>query len=483
MTIRNLQAPLTAAALAVLLAACGSGSGTGDSGGTGGAGVAPKDAGAAPAQNTPASAENAPAAGQQAAEAEGALIDENGIRGDVLLSMLDHRTCHHKDLEPASSYNGPLLDDAQRADIPDAAAGVALDGAPNYKLKPGQQPPVGMPGHDVPCTSSLYEYTGFNDGTATVSQFSNLSLGLREPVDPSKREIRGAYTRTQITVSGTSVTLGAEQQLAGSDGNAEKQTLVSASAHTFQTNERIPFGLVTEWRQGAAFNELMVLPGDNDRQAKLCWNTHTSFMRRLHCQVWALPDGWQRGKPMDLDDQYLVDDRSMYEGETGHLYWRGNADLPTAAAAAAAAPAGGAQATPATDIGTVPTDDTRVTPGAPVDVPKPAPAQPAPTPDDPAQPAPAPDAPAQPDPGTPAQPAPGAEAPAQPAPAPDAPEQPAPAPDAPAQPTPEAPAQPAPAPDAPAQPAPAPDAPAKPAPAPATDAAAPAPAPEAAPAH
>ncbi|MDO4230932.1 MAG: hypothetical protein Q4D19_02245, partial [Lautropia sp.] len=261
MTIRNLQAPLTAAALAVLLAACGSGSGTGDSGGTGGTGVAPKDAGATPAQNTPAPAENAPAAGQQAAEAEGAPIDANGIRGDVLLSMLDHRTCHHKNLKPAASYNGPLLSDAQRGNTPNATAGIALQGAPNYKLKPGQQPPVGMPGHDVPCTSSLYEYTAFDDGTATVIQDSTLYRGLREPVDPSKRPIRGAVTETQITVSGTNVTLSAEQKLTRIDERSEAQTFVSANAHTFQTNGRIPYGLVTEWRQGAEFNELMVLPG------------------------------------------------------------------------------------------------------------------------------------------------------------------------------------------------------------------------------
>ncbi len=373
MSIRNLQAPLTAAALAVLLAACGGGSGSSDSGGTGSS-LAPKDASSTQTPGAAATAESASAAQQ----AQGAPIDSTGVRGDVLLSMLDHRTCHHKILKPASSYNGPLLSDAELGNTPNATGSVRLKDAPNYKLKPGQRPPPGMPGHDVPCTDSLYEYTPFDDGTSTLEQLSGLFLALRELPDPSKRPIRSIETSTPITVSGGNVTLGAEQSFQRfGDQLDQPQTLVSASAYTFQTSARIPYGLVTEWRQGADFNELMVLPGADETQAKLCWNTHTSFLRRLHCQVWELPDGWQRGATMNLEDQYIVDDRSMYPGESGHLFWRGNAEAPEAASQAAAS-------VPA-EVGTVPTADEVVTPGAALAVP--APATPAATPDAAAQPA------------------------------------------------------------------------------------------------
>ena len=360
MTIRNLQVPLTAAALVVLLAACGSGSGTGDTGGAGGTSgtsVAPKNAGAVEAGNASASIK-APS------DAQDPLIDSTGIRGDLLLSMLDHRTCHHRVLESASSYNGPAISNSQ----PELIAQSGLESPVNYQLLPGVQAPLGpargSPYFDGYCLDDYFRHVDVNDGSHTLGVRLFVPATFGPGADrPKQLPFRSTSFSVPLTVSGgKTVTLGAEQKLRQHDLDL---TLASANAHTFQTDARIPYGLVTEWRQGDSFTELMVLPGDNDKQAKLCWNTHTAQARQLYCQVWSTPDGWQRGGgTLNLDDQYVVDDRAMYEGESGHLYWRGNTEAP--APAANTAPAG--------VVGTVPTEDARMAPGSTVTAPAAAPA-------------------------------------------------------------------------------------------------------------
>lgn len=300
MSNRNLAFPLTAAALAVLLAACGSDSGSPDS-----SGAAPKDAPAPLAEKAP----------------QGPLIDATGVRGDLLLSMMDHRVCHHKTLRPATSHDGSGVN-ADAADVKEIEARYGLSPS-NYPRIPGSPIPMGAVGHDIPCTPSLHSYSPFSEGTSRLEQ-STAGSTFRGVPDLSKlRPFPRIETSTPVTVSGDTVTLGAEQQF---DRANAQLTLISASAYSFRTGDRVPYGLLSEWRQGDTFTEVMLLPANNSTQAKLCWNVHTSDVRRLHCSVWEVPEGWERGRDstLNLQDQYVIDDRSLYPGEAGHRFWRGN---------------------------------------------------------------------------------------------------------------------------------------------------------------
>lgn len=205
-----------------------------------------------------------------------------------------------------------------------------------YQLLPGRQAPLGpargSPYFDGYCLDDYFRHTDVNDGSHTLSVqlFVPMSPGPN-PENQDRLPFKSTRFSLPLTVAGgKTVTLGAEQQMQQRD---QQLTLVGPNAHTFQTDARIPYGLITEWRDGANFTELMVLPGDNDKQAKLCWNTNTAQARQLYCQVWSTPDGWKRGGgTLNLDDQYVVDDRALHEGESGHFYWRGNTEAPAPAA-------------------------------------------------------------------------------------------------------------------------------------------------------
>lgn len=303
MSNRNLAFPLTAAALAVLLAACGgSGSGSPDS-----SGATPKD-------------DPAPVAEKAAAD-QGPLIDANGVQGILLLSMIDHRTCHHTSLEPAGSHDGPPIG-TDPADVNDIRAHVSLHDD-QYRLKPGATPPVGAVGQDVPCTSA-YAYHPLLGGGTTLTQ-STSAISFRGVPDlRTLRPFPAVTTTTPMKLYGY-VTLGDTQRVTV-DRNRVVLNLVNPGGFSFGLGERVPYGVLSQWGRGDNYSQLLLLPANNHTQAKLCWNVHLSEVRRLHCSVWEVPEGWERGpdSTLNLQDQYVIDDRSLYPGETGHRFWRGN---------------------------------------------------------------------------------------------------------------------------------------------------------------
>ena len=65
---------------------------------------------------------------------------------------------------------------------------------------------------------------------------------------------------------------------------------------------------------------VLLVPGQKENEAKLCWNTHNLEVKRLHCMAWSQPEGWKPGDALKLKDQYIVDDRSTYPGESGMIH-------------------------------------------------------------------------------------------------------------------------------------------------------------------
>lgn len=301
--MKKLSFPLTASALAVLLAACGgSGSDNPDSGS-----ATPKD-------------DPAPVAEKAAAD-QGPLIDANGVQGILLLSMFDHRTCHHTDLKPAGSHDGPQIG-TDPADVNDIKARVAVESS-WYRLKPGATPPVGAVGQDVTC-SSAYAYHPMMGGNRALVQETNASVFRGVPDLSALHPFPAVSTSTPIGLHGR-VTLG-DTQLVTVDRNRVVLNLVNPGGFSFGLGERVPYGVLSQWGRGENYTQLLLLPANNHTQAKLCWNVHLSEVRRLHCSVWEVPEGWERGpdSTLNLQDQYVIDDRSLYPGEAGHRFWRGN---------------------------------------------------------------------------------------------------------------------------------------------------------------
>ena len=360
----RLGAPLTAAALSLLLAACGSGSDGSDSSlrtvsssprapisGTAGTttdstaatgAASTTDAGttttgsagttdtvAESGTNTSASTGSASArvansaANNGSANTAAALISSAGVRGDVLMTMLDQVPCH-QDLSETRAVDGPAYPRSQN-EVSDAKIQFSLDPS-TYKENPDfKWPPNGAIFLSRPCNAFLYQPA--KPGTYVLN-VASYAFSRTQPVNLNKGFNNIALT-PQLTVSANMAASAQRDRNPYPDNvqatlkpENEDATLKADSAFAFKLSDTVAFtNVLKQWRSGQSTVQLMLLPGQTD-QAKLCWNIDMQIVKRLQCQVWQVPANWKRGQELKEVDQYVVDDRTVYPNESGARYFR-----------------------------------------------------------------------------------------------------------------------------------------------------------------
>lgn len=382
------RVPVTAAALAILLAACGSGNSNDGSnadtkalsdttpaatakhaskadaaqaGDTAQANTAAQAGEAAQAANTaqtadaaqaataaPASSANAESAAAPATDASGTIssataanrtavadtaeastvtqaapqtapISAAGVRGDALLTMLDQKGC--LTLDQATSYNGTRVTTGQPLELPEPRADTDLN--PNNYQKttpnsPGLLSPFAALGNII-CDTQYYQYHAAAPGEYSLSVGSGPHPRHQYLGEKILREFNNQSISASLTVTADSASL-ADAVSVG----AGKPSIGGVGApFSFRLDGVASYGLLKQWgSQVGNLAKLLLLKGDSDQQAKLCWNIEQPRARRLQCVVWQAPANWQRGQQLQVVDQYLIDDRSVY-GEKGFVYWRG----------------------------------------------------------------------------------------------------------------------------------------------------------------
>lgn len=382
------RVPLTAAALAILLAACGSGNGhdgsnadtkalsdtttaatakhaskadaaqagdtaqantTAQAGDAAQAADATQTTGAAQAATAaPASSANAESAAAPATDASGTIsaataanrtavadtaeastvtqaapqaapISAAGVRGDALLTMLDQKGC--LTLDQATSYNGTRVTTGQPLELPEPRADTDLN--PNNYQKttpnsPGLLSPFAALGNII-CDTQYYQYHAAAPGEYSLSVGSGPHPRHQYLGEKILREFNNQSISASLTVTADSASL-ADAVSVG----AGKPSIGGVGApFSFRLDGVASYGLLKQWgSQVGNLAKLLLLKGDSDQQAKLCWNIEQPRARRLQCVVWQAPANWKRGQQLQVVDQYLIDDRSVY-GEKGFVYWRG----------------------------------------------------------------------------------------------------------------------------------------------------------------
>ena len=378
------RVPVTAAALAILLAACGSGSSHDDShvdtkalsgttpaatakhatkadeaqaGDTAQAGDAAQAANTAQtadaaqaAAAVPASSANAESAAAPATDASGTIssataanrtavadtaeastvtqaapqaapISAAGVRGDALLTMLDQKGC--LTLDQATSYNGTRVTTGQPLELPEPRADTDLN--PNNYQKttpnsPGLQSPFAAL-NNIICDAQYYQYHAAAPGEYSLSVGSAPHPRHQYLGEKILRGFTGQRISASLTVTADSASLGDVVTSPTHDGKSQISGV--GAPFSFRLDGVASYGLLKQWgSQVGNLAKLLLLKGDSDQQAKLCWNIEQPRARRLQCVVWQAPANWKRGQQLQVVDQYLVDDRSVY-GEKGFVYWRG----------------------------------------------------------------------------------------------------------------------------------------------------------------
>lgn len=384
------RVPVTAAALAILLAACGSGSSHDDShvdtkalsgttpaatakhatkadaaqaGDTEQANAAAQAGDAAQAANTtqaadaaqaaataPASSANAESAAAPATDASGTIssataanrtavadtaeastvtqaapqtapISAAGVRGDALLTMLDQKGCLN--LHHATSYNGTRVTTGQPLELPELRADTGLNPS-NYQKttpnSPGLQSPFAAL-NNIICDAQYYQYHAAAPGEYSLSVGSAPHPRHQYLGEKILREFNNQSISASLTVTADSASLGDVVTSPTHDGKSQISGV--GAPFSFRLDGVASYGLLKQWgTQVGDLAKLLLLKGDSDQQAKLCWNIERPDTKRLQCVVWQAPANWQRGQQLQVVDQYLVDDRSVY-GEKGFAYWRG----------------------------------------------------------------------------------------------------------------------------------------------------------------
>ena len=335
---QKLHVALTAAAL-LALAACGSGSDSSNDAGTAAKSLA--NGGAAQSSlatkaDTPAEQAGAAAAAQienptvlaQAAEtatpvaavaetAGGAPITGAGVRGDALLSMLDQYNCSI--MTQATGTNGTPLNEGYppvgARNIFNEPTGTGSGTPSNYKRVPDTFSPA--PG--AMCDSRYYTYGAITPGTYTLRYFE--SIGRVAPFrvdDDYAKDFHSWHGKVGITVTHDGFSLAADAQ---GDSNNQKLNLNSTVPFKTGFNARVPYGVLSVWKDAQGHNyQLMLWQGNTDSEARLCWNVNTDAVKRLSCSTWTAPQNWKRGDMMTKGLLYTIDDRTAY-GEKGLVYF------------------------------------------------------------------------------------------------------------------------------------------------------------------
>ncbi|MDO4906084.1 MAG: hypothetical protein Q4A16_11180 [Lautropia sp.] len=266
-----------------------------------------------PAQPGSATPEQ-PAPATPATPAEVSPISTQGIRGDVFLAMLEQKPCGHDGLQPATGPDGSKGSDGMVNFFAETSLG-------NYKIDPDYVI-VGFR-HGFGCNGKNYEPVKPGEHTFSISNsvFAKFYTPPR-PFNMFRMEV-------PVSITADDVLLGNDMKISSvamshtptiTSQRFETQLTVD-SPYRVKLNEVVPFGILKQWNNGEQSEQLMVLQGGNAQEARMCWNTNITHIKRLQCMIWSVPKDWKAGGKLNPVNVTLVEDRSVYEGETGMAYW------------------------------------------------------------------------------------------------------------------------------------------------------------------
>ncbi|MDO4682054.1 MAG: hypothetical protein Q4B17_04605 [Lautropia sp.] len=261
-----------------------------------------------------------------------APIGSQGVSGQVLATMLDQKGCDAP--VPYTALDGEPMP-AEQIDVPQVRADARISPENYAKVPNPATPNPGAWMFDMTCSPMYYTYQSMGEGDHELTVYS---ATFRHTLPPPQetRSLNLLEVKVPIRVANPTISLAREIQVTNAfntgtrtnpitppAGDTEEELTLSREADlSFQRTSHISYGVLAEWKQGDKVARLMLFPGKTDGEARLCWNTELSFVRRLQCKVWTAPEGWQPGQSLKYEGQYLIDDRSTYPGEEGMRFWK-----------------------------------------------------------------------------------------------------------------------------------------------------------------
>lgn len=115
----------------------------------------------------------------------------------------------------------------------------------------------------------------------------------------------------------------ADRWLRDALGEWQDVPLTASQPYSIRKGERLPVNQVIQtWKNDRGhLTELLVIKPQHLDEVRLCVNVHVPDIKRLTCSRWTAPAGWKLGQAPTYAGSYIVDDRSLKEGQSGLRYW------------------------------------------------------------------------------------------------------------------------------------------------------------------
>ena len=262
-------------------------------------------------------------------------ISNTGVRGDVLLAMMEQNYCQTR-AYASQSFDKPYLEKQKPLGIAKVRISAKFS-SNNYVDDPnslGVRAPIfdiyslcnRRYYHATPPGTYVYKVTSKSDYSrfANPSMYGepwltrgfntmeiNYTINIREESFEIGPSVRG-YGEVDLGYQAT------DRDTPPPEGSANS-IYAGGEKISIMRDQEVPFGPLRD--DGHELQTILV-KGNKEDEAKLCFNVNTINIKRLQCVVWHIPSNWKWGQELTDPESYVVDDRSVYPNESGLMYWR-----------------------------------------------------------------------------------------------------------------------------------------------------------------
>lgn len=289
------------------------------------------------------------------------LVSDAGVRGEVVLAMMDQRACNQ---DPAtmtlttSALDTSDIGHGRGSHMPWLSATTWLSSQAyrhdmdKWKLD-GRHMPIRAPSYVYECTyRDIRSYSNpvksgnhtFSMETHPVylyfngpplnhpgaSEFGTVTKGI----NPLSAQYQIAISPDQFNIGGEAKVLQEEDfyyrttetpDHSVPPGARRFETVLGSTTRNYGRQALIPFGALNQWQDGTGNHlQLLLIKADEPNTIRLCSHFDGTLVKRLHCVTWEVPANWTWGQELLGGRRYVIDDRSVYPNEGGFLYWRSN---------------------------------------------------------------------------------------------------------------------------------------------------------------
>jgi hypothetical protein len=264
-------------------------------------------------------------------------ISNTGVRGDVLLAMMEQNYCQTR-AYASQSFDKPYLEKQKPLGI--AKVRIAAEFSSNNYVDDPNRLPVRAPISDIyglcsqryyhatPPGTYVYKVTSYSE----YSRFRNPSMygepwltrgfntmGINYTINIREDSFEIGPSAMGYTSEDLEYKKSADGDTHPPSGSGASLPFLGGTRTLITRSHEVPYGVISNWNDNL---QLMLIKGNRKDEAKICTSLNSTYVKRLQCTVWHVPSDWKWGQELKDPESYVIDDRSVYPNESGLMYWR-----------------------------------------------------------------------------------------------------------------------------------------------------------------